>query len=176
MNSSRQTQQGDTRSLAESWHQTDATNNGLLLKLDLRSDPKLLRPVRSALERLAELLSFSPEEARAVTRAVDEALTNIMRHTYEGRLDQPIEITFSRIPCPASVGQGNGLEIVICDCGPAVDPAKLQGRALEDVKPGGLGLHLIHQSMDSVEYRRGEGENQFRLVKYFGRAKANPSC
>jgi serine/threonine-protein kinase RsbW len=145
--------------------------NGLLLKLELRSDPRLLCAVRGALERLAELLGLSSEESRAVTRAVDEALTNIMRHAYLGKLDQPIEIAFSRVPRPPSTGTGDGLEILVCDYGPAVDPTKLQGRHLDDIKPGGLGLHLIHQSMDSVEYRRDGDTNLFRLVKYFDSMK-----
>ena len=145
--------------------------NGLLLKLEFPSDPKLLCAVRGALERLAELFGCSAEDIRAVTRALDEALTNIMRHSYLGKLDQPIEIAFSRVPRPTSTGPGEGLEILICDHGPAVDPAKLRGRQLDDIKPGGLGLHLIHQSMDSVEYRRDGDMNLFRLVKYFDSMK-----
>ena len=140
--------------------------NGVLLKLELPSDPRLLGDVRGALERLTETLGLSAEESRAVTRAVDEALTNIMRHSYKGQLDQPITVAFTRVPRPASTGPGEGLEIVFCDHGPAVDPAKLQGRHLDDIKPGGLGLHLIHQSMDIFEYRREGDTNLFRLVKY----------
>lgn len=175
MNGSRQTRPDDSTSVVEGWGSTDGSHNGPLLKLQLRSDPKLLRDVRGALEKLAKLMSLSAEDGRAVTRAVDEALTNIMRHSYQGRRDQPIEVVCTRIPCPASVGSGQGLEILICDCGPAVDPAKLRGRALDDVKPGGLGLHLIHQSMNSVEYRRKGDTNEFRLVKYFVCAKPEAS-
>ena len=149
--------------------------NGLLLRLELHSDPRLLCAVRGALEPLAGLLGLSAEQTRAVTRAVDEALTNIMRHAYFGKLDQPIEIAFSCVPRPPSTGPGQGLEILICDHGPAVDPAKLQGRRLDDIKPGGLGLHLIHQSMDSVEYRRAGDTNMFRLVKYFGSIQSIPN-
>jgi serine/threonine-protein kinase RsbW len=172
MNTPRSTRHPDSQG------QTDAgaeATNGLLLKLELRSDPKLLCAVRGALERLAELLGLSAEESRAVTRAVDEALTNIMRHSYGGKLDQPIEVSFSCVPRPPSTGPGQGLEILMCDHGPAVDPAKLQGRHLDDIKPGGLGLHLIHQSMDSVEYRRDRGTNLFRLVKYFDSARHIPN-
>jgi serine/threonine-protein kinase RsbW len=148
-----------------------ATSNGLLLKLELHSDPKLLSPVRGALERLTELLGFSAPECRAVTRAVDEALTNIMRHCYCGRLDQPIEVFCSRTRRRGAVGSEEGLEILLCDRGPPVDPAKLRGRRLDEIKPGGLGLHFIRQSMDVVQYRRTRGTNQFRLVKYLNAMK-----
>ena len=60
----------------------------------------------------------------------------------------------------------DGLQILLCDQGPAVDPSKLRGRRLDEIKPGGLGLHFIRQSMDTVEYERVGSANRFRLVKY----------
>jgi serine/threonine-protein kinase RsbW len=142
-----------------------ASNDGFLLKLELYSDPRLLTVVRGALERLTEVFGFSPPDRRSVTRAVDEALTNIMRHCYNGRTDQPIELYCRRVP-PRAPQVADGLEILLCDQGPAVDPAKLRGRRLDEIKPGGLGLHFIRQSMDTVEYQRTGSTNQFRLVKY----------
>jgi len=61
-----------------------------------------------------------------------------------------------------------GLEILLCDRGPAVDPSKLCGRPLEEIKPGGLGLHFIRQAMDTVEFMRKGPTNRTRLVKYLG--------
>src|SRR5205807_9941938 len=101
--------------------------------------------------------------------AVDEALTNIMRHCYNGRTDQPIELYCSRVLPPSTQFVG-GLQILLCDKGPAVDPSKLRGRRLDEIKPGGLGLHFIRQSMDTVEYHRAGATNQFRLVKYLQHA------
>lgn len=141
-------------------------NDEFLLKLELHSDPELLSVVRGALERLTEVLGFSPPERRSVTRAVDEALTNIMRHSYRGQLDKLIEIQCVRLPHSSSSPYGGGLQIVLCDYGPEIDPTKLRGRRLDEIKPGGLGLHFIRQSMDRVEYQRAGNTNQFRMVKY----------
>lgn len=174
MKTLRPPRQRDRKSRIDAW--TAAPNNGLLLKLELHSDPKLLSPVRGALERLTELLGFSPPECRSVTLAVDEALTNIMRHCYGGQLDQPIEVICSRTGRPGAVEPDEGLEILLCDRGPPVDPAKLRGRRLDEIRPGGLGLHFIRQSMDVVEYRRTRGTNQFRLVKYFNPVKSGVNC
>ena len=44
-------------------------------------------------------------------RAVDEALSNIMRHSYHGRLDQVIEISCRRVQRPAHGESGQGIEI-----------------------------------------------------------------
>lgn len=142
------------------------SSRGLLLRLELPSDPNLLCAVRGAVERLAESFGFSAEEGRAVTRAVDEAMTNIIRHAYGGRADRPIEMSFRAIHGEADDKSAEGIEIRLCDRGPAIKPDQLCMRALEEVRPGGLGLHFIQQSMDVVEYKRTKGTNCLRLVKY----------
>ena len=49
---------------------------------------------------------------------------------------------------------GDEFEIRIDDYGKFVDPGKIRGRDLKDVKPGGLGVHLMRKVMDRLEYRR----------------------
>jgi anti-sigma regulatory factor (Ser/Thr protein kinase) len=141
-------------------------SRGLLLRLELPSDPSLLCAVRGAVERLTESFGFSAPDCRAVTRAVDEALTNIIRHSYNGRPDRPIEMLFRSVHGAATPKASEGLEILLCDRGPSIKRAQLCMRELEEVRPGGLGLHFIQQSMDIVEYKRANGTNRLRLVKY----------
>jgi len=137
-----------------------------LLKLELRSHPTLLCVVRGALEPLMESLGFSDEHNRAIIRAVDEAVSNIMRHAYHGRPDQPIEVYCNRLERRANGEPEMGVEILLFDCGPAVDTTKIQPRPLEEIRPGGLGLHIIRGSMDTVEYKRAGRLNRLRLVKF----------
>jgi anti-sigma regulatory factor (Ser/Thr protein kinase) len=139
--------------------------------MELRSDPEVLCIVRAALAQLTERLGFPEAECRAVVLAVDEALTNIIRHAYKGQIDRPITASFRRVPAGRDGGGKEAFEIVLEDEGVEVDPAKLCGRALEDVRPGGLGLHFIRESMDEVEFCRKNGRNQLRLVKYLGKAE-----
>ena len=139
---------------------------GLLLMLAVYSNPKWLTVVRAAVERLTETLSFPAVEGASITRAVDEALTNIVRHSYGNRLDQPIFVYFRKTQRSNDGQAQNGLEILLCDRGPAVDRGRLQGRPLEEIRPGGLGLHFIRQAMDTVEFTRKGRTNQLRLVKY----------
>jgi serine/threonine-protein kinase RsbW len=138
--------------------------HGQLLRVELPSDPGMLCVVRGAMERLTEEFGFSPAEVRSVTRAVDEALTNIMRHSYGGAPDRPIELSCLRLAKGRESGEG--FEVRLIDYGPKIDPARLRGRKLDEIKPGGLGLHFIRQSMDIVEFRRSRGANVLRLVKY----------
>jgi serine/threonine-protein kinase RsbW len=138
----------------------------LVLKLELRSDPSMLCVVRGAMERLTETFGFAAADCRSVTRAVDEAITNIMRHSYKNHPGKPIQLHVRRVKQGTAGGRGDGLEFLLCDRGPAVDPAKMQGRRLDEIKPGGLGLHFIRQSMDVVEFKRARGTNLLRLIKY----------
>lgn len=139
------------------------------LKISLSSDPQLLGVVRGALEHLAGTLGLCPSECRSVVLAVDEALANIMRHAYHGRLDKPIELSCRRVYRKISAPRDPGLEIVLVDRGAPAKREKMRSRPLDQVRPGGLGLHFIKQSMDIVEYKRVGSANQLRLVKF-----ANP--
>jgi anti-sigma regulatory factor (Ser/Thr protein kinase) len=143
----------------------------LLLKVEMRSDPSMLCVVRGAMERLTETFGFSPADSRSVTRAVDEALTNIMRHSYHGNIERMIAMSCQRVPKRRGSAHGDGFEVLLSDRGPAVDPTKLRGRPLDEIKPGGLGLHFIRQSMDVVEFKRARGANLLRLVKYLQTAE-----
>jgi serine/threonine-protein kinase RsbW len=142
------------------------SRGSLLLKMELRSNPETLCVVRGALAQLTESLGFPESDCRAVVLGVDEALTNIIRHAYSGRAERPIEVSFRRIQAPGHGASRQALEIVLVDRGRKLDRAKLCGRALEDVRPGGLGLHFIRETMDAVEFRHTNGRNQLRLVKF----------
>lgn len=131
---------------------------GLSLKLAVPSDPQILCVVRSAVERFAALAGFSEEDCRSITLALDETMTNIIRHAYGGRTDRPIELE-----CRSDQ---ESLEFVLLDHGESVPPEEIRGRPLEEVRPGGLGTHIIAQIMDRVSYEPLPGGNQWRLVKH----------
>jgi serine/threonine-protein kinase RsbW len=141
-------------------------NHDFLLTIKLRSHPRLLCVLRGAMEPLMGVIGFSEEECRSIIRAVDEAVSNIMRHSYGGRLDRPIEISCRSLRRRSHGKGGMGVEILLFDRGPAVDPTKLPGRPLEEIRCGGLGLHLIRDSVDRVEYKRTGKTNRLRLIKY----------
>jgi anti-sigma regulatory factor (Ser/Thr protein kinase) len=138
----------------------------MLLKLELHSNPEALCLVRATIERAAEVLHFRDAEARAIVRSVDEALANVMRHAYGGRPGLPIEMSCRRLEHGRQKAAQDGIEILLTDEGVPVKPSALQGRALDEIRPGGLGLHFIRESMDEVEFMRKKGKNLLRMVKY----------
>jgi anti-sigma regulatory factor (Ser/Thr protein kinase) len=145
-----------------------------LLQLELASDPDILSAVRSALMRLAEEQGFPAAECRAITRAVDEALANVIRHAYSGRPGQPIEVLCRRIQIRSCGSKRAALEIVLVDHGAAADRKKLCGRSFEDVRPGGLGMHFIQEGVDVMQYKSLGRRNWLRLVKFLPVAQPQP--
>jgi anti-sigma regulatory factor (Ser/Thr protein kinase) len=146
-----------------------------MLKLEVRSQPAMLCVVRGALEPLMEALGFTEEQNRAIIRGVDEAVSNIMRHSYQNCPDKLIEVRCNRLERRLNGASVPGVEIVLYDCGPAVDTTKIEPRSLDEIRPGGLGLHIIRSSMDAVEYKRAGGMNRLRLVKWVGSASRSQS-
>ena len=51
--------------------------------------------------------------------------------------------------------------------GNGADPSRICSRPLDEVRPGGLGVHLIRSTMDVVEYKQnGHGGTTLTLVKH----------
>ena len=146
------------------------------LKLELPSHPQVLCVVRSAVQEFATVVGFNQEECRSIILAVDEALTNIIRHAYDNRYDQTIELTCRRLGPDLGTDPGkplekvsDGLEFLLIDRGRSASQEQMKGRDLDDVRPGGLGIHLMTQIMDEVSYVTNEHSNQLRLVKLLSR-------
>jgi serine/threonine-protein kinase RsbW len=136
----------------------------LLLRLQLRSNPQVLCGVRGAVSPLASAIGFGEEDCRAITLALDEAITNVIRHAYGGKLDRKIEIRFSVLN-GAKEGKP-ALEILLLDQGAKPEPDALKGLPAGELRSGGLGLHFMRQSMDAVVHTRVGSTNRLRMVKF----------
>jgi serine/threonine-protein kinase RsbW len=75
---------------------------------------------------------------------VDEACTNIIRYAYALRDDQPITLWME--------GLRGCVRMRLRDYGEQTSIPSMKGPALQRVKPGGLGLHLIRHAFDKVDY------------------------
>ncbi len=121
------------------------------VRIELLSNPLYLCGARDLVLSVARRLGFSDDAAGQVALAVDEALCNVIRHGYDRRTDQPIILEVSPLGPPE---RAEGVRVVIQDRGRQVDPAQIRGRDLSDVRPGGLGVHIIREVMDSVVYEK----------------------
>lgn len=123
---------------------SEKLNNPLHLEIKIFSDPSELEHVRQEAGAFTIQIGMDEEEAARVVLALDEALTNIIRHAYEGANSKPIEIKLLTLE--------SKLVIVIRDYGRIVHPSAIHSRDLEEVRPGGLGVHIMNECMDKVEF------------------------
>ncbi len=123
------------------------------------SHPRYLSVVRAVTVRMGELCGMADAELEDVKLAVDEACSNVIKYAYGGNTDKRIVVRFK-------ITQ-KGFEVVIEDSGLKADIDSLKGRSLSDVRPGGLGIHLIRRAFDVVDFddkkKRG---NRLRLIRY----------
>ncbi|MDQ7053549.1 MAG: ATP-binding protein [candidate division KSB1 bacterium] len=127
--------------------------------LAIPSDPRLLKIVRMTIMHLTELAGFGEEEQKSVALAVDEACSNIIKHAYGGATDRPIIIRFQLLD--------HGLRVLLRDYGRKADLSKIKSRELDDIRPGGLGVHLIRSVMDVVEYDNSLDEGNLLTLEKF---------
>ncbi|MEA1997495.1 MAG: ATP-binding protein [Gemmatimonadota bacterium] len=142
-------------------------------QIRITSNPKMMRLVRKTISQACEMVGFSPREVYAITLAVDEGCTNIIRHSYGesklGHIIIRVRLFEDRIV------------IVLRDFGNEIDLHKIRESvnkrkkelAEEDIpRPGGLGVMLIHSIMDKVQYKTGPSTGSvLRLVKYLSGVK-----
>jgi len=148
-------------------------DNGPEVRIELKSNPIYLSGTREMVAAVARRLGFLDEACGQIALAVDEALCNVIRHGYGRRTDRPIWITLrplGGVPNP-EIGSNptTGLEIMIEDDAKQVDPCQIRSRDLEEVRPGGLGVHIIRAVMDEVRYEKRDGAGM-RLVMVKHRA------
>jgi len=123
--------------------------------------PEALAAIRAAVAAALAGLGVGGALVESCVLAVDEACQNIIRHAYKGG-EGDIVLHVAR--------EGEAILIRLMDFAPPVDPAKIVSRPLDDVRPGGLGTHLMRSVMDSVEFRTpptGIG-NLLEMVKRIG--------
>ena len=127
------------------------------IRLEVRSDPRLLGAIRNLVRGWVDSHGFSGEVADEVMLAIDEACSNVIRHAYQGRCEHTVELTLQ--------SDEEFLEFRVCDDGVPCPPENVERRPLEtpdadDLSPGGLGVQLMYEIFDEVEFSHGaEGGN-----------------
>ena len=96
---------------------------------------------RADLRELCQKAQLDDKPLNEVLLAVQEALTNVVRHAYEGKGGQ-VEVRFKDL--------GDTIEVSIRDHGKKFDLHSIPKPVLPPKKPGGLGVYLIKTLMDEV--------------------------
>src|SRR5205809_709160 len=120
-------------------------------KLEFSSHPGNLALMRNFVRNFLDSLPLSERDRTLMVLGVDEACTNIIRHAYELRDDQLIALSLEI--------QEDCVRMRLRDYGMQPAAEALHRRRREEViRPGGLGLMMIRNAFDQVDYilrRRG---------------------
>jgi anti-sigma regulatory factor (Ser/Thr protein kinase) len=104
------------------------------VSIRIPSDPKHLYLMRRLVQEISLAHGFTEEEVRRIVLAMDEACTNVIRYAYEGDPGGSIDIEAHPVE--------DGIRFTVIDQGRKPDPAAIGPRALEEVRPGGLGTFI----------------------------------
>lgn len=133
-----------------------------IFQLRVTAKANRLRLIRNAVRETAEFCGFSEADTGDIVLAVDEACQNVIRHAYGHEGEGDIAIEFRHRP--------DAMILLVRDFADPVDISKIKPRDLDDLRPGGLGTHLIGEVMDEVDFLPPpiDGGNLLRLVKKIG--------
>jgi len=124
-----------------------------------RACPENLRAVRAHVRTTVLELGCAEDEAADIVLAVNEACMNVIQHAYAGCDDGEFVL---------HIGNNHGcIEVLLEDFAPPADFSRICPRALDDLRPGGLGTYFINTLMDDCCYGHAEGGhgNWLRMVK-----------
>jgi anti-sigma regulatory factor (Ser/Thr protein kinase) len=113
-------------------------------KIEFSSHTGNLALMRDHVRNFLDGYAFSEKERILMVLGVDEACTNIIRYAYELRDDQLIGLSME--------GLRDCVRMRLRDYGRQTPKNKMKGRAHDAIKPGGLGLHLMRDAFDKVDY------------------------
>ena len=129
----------------------------IVLPNDTQEVPRL----NSFIEEVCQTVGFDENVTMQVKVAVEEAVVNVMKYAYP--IGQRGDVTIE------AASNDVRLKITIIDCGKPFDPT-VQGEvdttlSAEQRNIGGLGIHIMRQNMDSINYERIDNLNVLTLRK-----------
>jgi anti-sigma regulatory factor (Ser/Thr protein kinase) len=127
-------------------------------EIEFASHPANLSLVRDFIRQFLKPFPFPESEKDLVVLGLDEACTNVIRYAYHHEPNQLICLVCEEIEA--------GVRFRLRDYGTQCDPTKLQGRPLDLVQPGGLGIHLIRRAFNQVDYNLKKEGTELVLEKH----------
>ncbi len=130
-------------------------------RISLEADSKNLIKVRDFVVKTGRKMGLTPKQLSEVKLAVDEAVSNIIRHAYVGKKGG-FQIEMIQLEDAVQIDiKDQGVEF---DWYSVLEPDLY--KYVETRRKGGLGIWLIKKLIDEVEYKRVE-DNNILTMKVF---------
>ena len=129
--------------------------------ITILSQTQLLKMVVELTRHISTLFQVPVAEAHKISLAIDEAVTNVIKHSYANKSDRPLTIEYYVAPA------GIRIRILYRGLPPDISEEEVNiGRMIKKKRKGGLGVKLMKTIMDSVTYRTEDGENCCEMIKW----------
>ena len=129
--------------------------------LVLQNDVRQVKTLNAFVQQVTERLGIDAKLGKQIKLAVEESVVNVMDYAYPPEVTGDIEVQVT--------SDGQWLEFVIKDSGVAFDPTEKEKAdttlSAEDRPIGGMGILLVRELMDCINYERTDGKNVLTLKK-----------
>ena len=129
--------------------------------LVLKNDVHEVTRFSSFIKSVTEKLGIETPLARKLRLAVEEAVVNVISYAYPEGTEGDVTIKI--------MSDGHTLRFQIIDTGVPFDPTKKEKAdttlSIEERQIGGLGIFLVRELMDTINYERVDGKNILTLIK-----------
>ena len=129
--------------------------------ITLPNDVQTIPDLNRFVEQVAEELGYDMSATMNLNLALEEAVVNVMNYAYPPGTEGEVNI--------AAEANDLRLKFIITDNGVPFDPTAKEDAdttlSAEDRPIGGLGIYLVRQLMDSMNYERLNGQNILTLRK-----------
>ena len=129
--------------------------------LTLPNDVQTIPQLAEFVEGVGEELGLEMDDTMSLNLALEEAVVNVMTYAYPKGTNGTVQID--------AEANDQRLKFVITDQGSPFDPTAKEDAditlSVEDRPIGGLGIFLVRQLMDSINYERVNGSNVLTLRK-----------
>ena len=129
--------------------------------ITLPNDVQATTELGMFVDEVCENVGFDMSTTFKLNLAIEEAVVNVMSYAYPAGTKGDVDID--------AEADDEQLKFVISDSGTPFDPTQ-KGEvdttlSAEERGIGGLGIHLIRQIMDTINYERVDGKNVLTLRK-----------
>jgi serine/threonine-protein kinase RsbW len=132
------------------------------VEIVIRNDMAELANLHDSLERIGAELGVPGKPLMQLQVAFDEIASNVIKYGWPDGGNHKL--------CVRITGQQGRIEVEIVDDGREFDPRLAPPPEPQPAgrrRPGGLGIHLVKQLVDRVEYERVGGRNRTVMTKQY---------